>query len=140
MKARKQALKPRSKWLAEVQYEFNRYVRFRDFDQPCISCQKYHDGQNHAGHYLTTASNPELRFNEIGCHLQCSICNNHLSGNQLQYRKHLITKIGLPLVEWLEGPHKPLKATIQELQFLRTYYRNRAKEAENYAMVTISEQ
>ena len=57
-----------------------------------------------------------------------------------QYRIGLIDRIGLPLVEWLEGKHKPLKPTIQELQFLRTYYRNRAKEAENYAnyMVTIA--
>lgn len=126
---RKAAIKSRAQWIKETQAEFNKYIRARDHDQPCVSCGRHHDGQYHAGHYLSTGSNPELRFNEINCHKQCAPCNNHLSGNIPNYRPALIDKIGLPLVEWLEGPHKPLKPTIDELKWLKTYYQQRAKEA-----------
>ena len=34
----------------------------RDFDKPCVSCGNYHQGQWHAGHYLTVGARPELRF------------------------------------------------------------------------------
>ncbi len=127
---RKESLKTRQEWLKETQYEFNRFIRARDHDQPCISCGKHHNGQYHAGHYLTTKARPELRFNEIGCHKQCQPCNTHLSGDITNYRRRLIEKIGLPLVEWLEGPHPtPVKWTIDELKALKKYYRQRANEA-----------
>jgi hypothetical protein len=82
-----------------------------------------------AGHYKPVGSHPELRFNEINCHLQSEHCNSYKSGNMVEYRARLIEKIGLPLVEWLDGPHKALKPTIEELKWLRSYYNRRAREA-----------
>ena len=50
-KERKAKLKSRSEWLKEAQAVFNKFIRLRDKDQPCISCGRYHQGQYHAGHY-----------------------------------------------------------------------------------------
>jgi hypothetical protein len=133
-KRRKVAAKTRSEWYSDVQIEFNKYIRFRDHGKPCISCQRSNDSKKNAGHYLSVGAHAELRFNEINCHLQCEHCNSYKSGNQAEYRINLIDKIGLSLVEWLEGPHKPLKATIDELKWLQGYYRERAKEAREYTL------
>jgi hypothetical protein len=69
-----------------------------------------------------------LRFHEDNCHKQSSFDNNHKSGNLVEYRVRLIEKIGLERVEWLEGPHKPMKYTIDELKDLTKHYRKLNKE------------
>ena len=123
----KQKLKTKSDWLREAQTIFNTYIRSRDAKQPCISCNRYHKGQYHAGHYRTVGAAPELRFSEINCHKQCSSCNNYLSGNLLEYRKNLIKKIGLELVEWLEGKHEPKHWTIDDIKQIKQTYRDKIK-------------
>jgi len=129
---RKRAIKTQGQWVQEVQVEFNRYVRARDAGRPCISCGRNTGAKVNAGHYRSVGAFPELRFNEINCHLQCEHCNTYKSGNLSDYRINLIDRIGLPLVEWLEAHHKPLKPTIEELQWLKKYYKQRAKEAAQY--------
>jgi hypothetical protein len=114
--------------LREAQTVINQYIRLRDDKEPCISCQRHHTGQYHAGHYLAVGSHPELRFNELNNNKQCSVCNNNLSGNQIEYRKHLIIKIGLDQVEWLEGPHQPRKYTIEEIKAIKDLYKLKLKE------------
>ena len=105
-KARKEALKSRGDYAKEAQTEFNKYIRVRDDHLPCVSCGRHHTGQYHAGHYRTVGGNPELRFNELNCHKQCSVCNNHKSGNIVEYRINLVQRIGSDQLEWLEGPHE----------------------------------
>jgi len=124
---KKEELKTRRDYEREAQKEFNAYCRERDRALPCISCRRFHQGQWHAGHYRSTAAAPELRFNEENVNKQCSVCNNHLSSNAVEYRKGLIEKIGIEKVEWLEGPHEPLKFTIDELKQIRDKYRVMAK-------------
>lgn len=99
----------------KAQTAFNAYIRERDAGEACISCGRFHDGQWHAGHYLTTAAHPELRFDPRNCHKQCAPCNNHLSGNLVAFRKGLVQRYGQELVDWLEGPHEPLKLSREEL-------------------------
>lgn len=125
---RKEAVKTRSEWLKQAQTVFNQYVRMRDKDLPCISCQRHHQGQYHAGHYLTVGARPELRFNPLNVWRQCSACNLHLSGNLINYRINLIKKIGLAEVEKLEGPSEPLKLTVEEIKELIAEYRAKVKE------------
>lgn len=124
----RERLKSRSEWLKEAQTWVNRYIRLRDENEPCISCGRHHQGQYHAGHYLSTGARPELRFTEINIHKQCSVCNNHLSGNLVLYRASLIKKIGLEQVEWLEGPHEPKKHTIDDLKEIIKLYKLKCKE------------
>jgi hypothetical protein len=133
----RERLKSKSDHLKEAQTQVNRWVRLRDHDQPCISCQRHHDGQYHAGHYRSVGSAPELRFcADSNLAKQCSVCNNHLSGNLILFRKHLIERIGLEKVEWLEGPHEPLKLTIPEIKDIKDKYRLKAnklaKELDRY--------
>ena len=125
---RKEAIKSRSDHLKEAQTVMNQYIRLRDFKEPCISCQRHHEGQYHAGHYLAVGSHPELRFNELNNNKQCSVCNNYLSGNQIEYRKHLIDKIGLQNVEWLECKHEPKKYSVEEIKDIKNIFKLKLKE------------
>ncbi len=120
-------LRTRSEWLRLTQGDFNAYIRERDQGKPCISCNKVVHLKRNAGHYLSTGSHPELRFNELNCHLQCERCNSYLSGNAAAYRLQLIKRIGIANVEYLEGPHEPKKYTIDELERLRAEYRSKLK-------------
>lgn len=126
-------LKTRADWLKEAQAAFNAYIRVRDADQPCISCGRHHTGQWHAGHYLSRGARPELAMHPDNCHKQCAPCNTHLSGNLVLYRVNLINKIGLDRVEWLEGPHEPLKLTVTDIKAIRDKYRALAKQLEKEA-------
>ena len=121
----------RGYWLKKAQAAFNAYIRKRDEKEPCISCQRHHSGQYHAGHYRTVGGNPELRFEELGCHKQCSVCNNHLSGNITDYRINLIRKIGQDAVDWLEGPHEPKHYSIDDIKQIEKTYKQKLKELNN---------
>lgn len=125
--ARREAIKPRSKWLQEAQASFNAWIRARDAGKGCISCGT-HNGKANAGHYLSVGARPELRFNEANAALQCERCNTYLHGNLIAYRIALIERIGNGVVDWLEGPHLPAKWTIDELRAIRDDYRRRLKE------------
>jgi hypothetical protein len=124
----KERIKSRADHIKEAQTAFNRYIRARDADLPCISCGRFHDGQWHAGHYRTTAAAPELRFDERNVHKQCAPCNNHKHGNITEYRINLVKLFGNDFMEWLEGPHEPKKYTILELKEIKEYYKKRLKE------------
>lgn len=130
---RRIAVKPLSYWMKRAQSAFNAWVRARDAGQPCISCGRFHQGQNHAGHYRPAGSNPELRFEPDNCHLQCAPCNSHLSGNLTAYRPALIAKIGLERVEWLEGPHEPKRYRKEDYQAIEAEYKAKLKELQSNA-------
>lgn len=125
--------KDRSWHIKTCQTAFNRYIRLRDADEPCISCQRHHQGQYHAGHWKSVGSSPELRFNEDNNNKQCSVCNNHRSGNVADYRVNLIKKIGIARVSTLEGPHDPKKYTVEYLKDLTAHYRKLIRGLEDAA-------
>lgn len=133
----KERLKTKSDWLREAQTAFNKWIRLRDIkafqdagdEVVCISCQKPPKKMN-AGHYLSVGAHPELRFEPLNNNLQCEHCNSYKSGNQINYRKHLITKIGLTKVEWLEGPHPAKKYSIEDIKEIKSKYSKLARELE----------
>lgn len=125
--ARKLAIKPRAKWLAEAQAAFNAFVRQRDAHLPCISCGRFHKGAYDAGHYRSVGSMPALRFVEDNCHRQCVPCNQYKAGNVVEYRIGLVARIGADRVAVLEGPHEPVKYTIDEIMALKLSYKTRLK-------------
>lgn len=128
IKIRKEALKSRSDHMKDTQQAFNEWVRHRDASLPCVSCGRHHEGKYDAGHYRTVGSNPALRFEPMNCHKQCVPCNQHKSGNVVEYRLELVRRIGIVNVEWLEGPHEPQKHTIEELKALTAKYRALTRE------------
>ena len=128
IKARKEAIKSRADWAKDAQQAFNAFIRARDEGLPCISCGRHHQGQWHAGHYLSTGARPELRYTESNVHRQCAPCNTHLSGNAVLYRIGLVNRIGLDAVEWLEGPHPLPKWTADDYKAIRDTYRAKLKD------------
>ena len=134
--AKKYALRPRAEWLKLAQAAFNRYIRLRDADQPCVSCGRFHAGKYDAGHYLTVGARPELRFDEANVHRQCVPCNRHLHGNIVLYRAALIRRIGLAEVERLEGPQAIRKYTSLDLIAIRDKYIAAARECEKKEVMT----
>ncbi len=121
-------LKTKSDHAREAQSAFNAFIRARDKDEPCISCNRLHQGQWHAGHYRSVGSHPELRYSELNVHKQCAPCNNHKAGNVVEYRLNLLEKIGSKALAWLEGPHDPQKYTVEELQQIKATYKQKLKE------------
>lgn len=128
IKVRKEKLKTRADHLKDTQQAFNAWVRARDAALPCVSCGRHHDGQYHSGHYRTVGANPELRFEPLNAWKQCAPCNNHLSGNLINYRISLLQRIGEDKVLWLEGPHEAKKYTVDELKAMTADYRAKTKE------------
>jgi hypothetical protein len=129
-KVKKESLKTRSDYMKEAQAALNAWIRLvRDNGEPCISCGRHHTGQYHAGHYRSRGAMPMLALEPRNIHKQCSVCNNHKSGNLTEYRINLLKKVGQAEVEWLEGPHDARKYTIDDLIEIRDKYRALVNEA-----------
>lgn len=127
LQARRQKLKSRADYMREAQAVFNQWVRLRDADQPCISCGRRHERKYDAGHYRTVGSNPALRFEPLNCHKQCVHCNQHKSGDIVNYRINLVQRIGAEAVAWVEGPHEPQRYTIEDLKAIKSDYKAKVK-------------
>ena len=73
------------------------------------------DAKNiNAGHHFSANGYPNVRFNEDNIHNQCIYCNQHNSGNLLEYRKGLIAKIGQERYDKLEAESKSKKSYTKE--------------------------
>jgi hypothetical protein len=122
---RKQALKTKGEWIAEVQTLFNRLVRLEDHDLPCISCGKFviDDGRPggvwDAGHYLARGGSPHLRFDRRNVHKQCKACNRPGGTMRAVFRAGMIERIGLAAVEALEADQDPRHYTIEDLKQMK---------------------
>lgn len=135
LREQKRKLKTRGELMKEAQSAFNAFIRIRDANQPCISCgtwspQDSHGGKWDCGHYRSTGANPELRFEELNAMKQCKHCNQHLSGNVVNFRIGLRHRIGDAALEWLEGPHEQKKYTKDDLRAVRDEYRAKRRELE----------
>ena len=71
-----------SKLKNDLQVIFNKYIRLRDNDKPCVSCGKRNKLQ--AGHYFAVKNYDAFRFDERNVHGECAGCNcfdeSHLIG------------------------------------------------------------
>ena len=128
IRVQREKLKTRQDWLKEAQTAFNAYIRERDRDWPCISCGRWHEGQWHAGHYRSVGAAAELRFDENNVHKQCAPCNNHKSGNIVEYRINLVKRIGAKAVEDLETLKPPTKYTIEDIKRIKAEYKQKLKD------------
>ena len=133
IKVRKERVKSRADHVRETQAVFNEWIRLRDAALPCVSCGRHHEGQYHAGHYRTVGANPELRFEPLNVWKQCAPCNNHKSGDIVNYRIELVKRIGADRVAWLEGPHEAQRYTIEDLKAIKAEYRAKIKELKGAA-------
>lgn len=115
-----------TKWLkAKAQEYCNRYIRIRDELCGCISCGTRADIKYDAGHFIPAGRCIPLRYNEINIHKQCTRCNTHMSGNLTAYEAALRIKLGNEVVEWLKGPHEPIRYRAED--YLRIIDEYKAK-------------
>lgn len=128
LKIRKLAVKPLSYFAKQAQQAVNAYIRERDKHLPCVSCGTLSAAQWDAGHYRTTAAAPQLRFDPRQIWKQCSVCNQHKSGNLVPYRAELIRRIGLAEVEIIEGNHERHRWTIEECKAIKAEYQQKLKD------------
>lgn len=131
-RVRKQALKTKRDYLKEAQIAFNAYIRARDQKEgyPCISSGRPLDWSGNAvdaGHYRSVGSAPHLRFNEDNCHAQSKHDNRYKSGNAVDYRIGLISRIGIARVEALQNDNTPRKYSIDDLMQIIELYKAKLK-------------
>lgn len=128
-KEKLEAIKTKSEYLREAQREFNIFVRLRDASLGCCSCDKpaSWQGQWHASHYRSVGSAPHLRFDERNVFKSCSVCNNHLSSNAIEFRKRLVARFGVKFVDDLEGDQTPKHYSIADVKAIKSIYKARIK-------------
>lgn len=124
----KKELMTKSDWIKLCQQVFNKYIRLRDKDKGCISCDTILTGKYDAGHYFSCGAYPNLRFEELNTHGQCVRCNQHLHGNIAEYTIRLPKRIEDYNFEYLIDMrliHK--NYSIPELQELIKLYKQKIK-------------
>ncbi|MGE4944360.1 recombination protein NinG [Yersinia enterocolitica] len=134
LKARREKLKTKPQRMAEAQSAFNKYVRLKYLDTPCISCGRYpeqkYGGTMECGHYRSRGSAPNLRFNLHNTGSQCVYCNRHLSGNVAGFRIGLIERDGVDKVQEVDSNHETRKFDIPYLIRIKTIFTKKAKMLE----------
>jgi hypothetical protein len=129
----RQRTKTRGAHLKEAQAAFNAYVRERDYGLPCISCgipsREAFGGAVDCGHYRSTGSAKNHRFNLKNCAAQCVKCNRYLGSNTVEMRKGMVAKFGLEAVEALEQDRTIRKFDIEYLTRIKRIFRKKARRA-----------
>jgi len=112
----------------ELQVLVNRYVRIRDKDSNCISCDRPLVGKFDAGHFYSQGGYPSVRFDLVNIWGQCVYCNRDLHGNLLPYRTRLIKKIGKKEYNALEQRARASnKQTIPEIILMKEEYKEKLR-------------
>jgi hypothetical protein len=111
---------------------FNSFIRARDKNRPCISCDKPAGAYRlTSGHFYPQGTYRNIALDERNAHGQCWYnCNKNKSGNLHEYRPRLIVKIGAEAVEQLDKDAQQLvaKYSIPELKELRAHFKQKTKE------------
>lgn len=113
----------------KAQHWCNKYIRLRDAGKGCKSCgTKKTDIQYCAGHFIPVGRCIALRYDERNIHLQCnSYCNMHLSGNLTAYEAALRRDLGDEVVDWLKGPHEPVRYRVEDYLRIIEEYKSKIK-------------
>lgn len=111
-----------------AQIVFNKYIRERDKNELCISCKQIPKKVN-AGHFWNANNHWNVRFDEDNVHVQCERCNSYLSGNLIEYRQNLLTKIGAERFSQLEAKARVTrKFTKDELKEIIKEYKTKIRQ------------
>lgn len=118
-------LKTLSQLENEAKKPFQKYIRLRDADLPCISCGTHKASIFDGGHFYKAEIYSGLIFNEDNCHKQCRKCNSFLGGNENNYRLGLIDRYGENFVlnlDRLAISQRDFKYERQDLIRIKKYY------------------
>ena len=100
----KESLKTVTDYRKDARYWFQRWIRIRDLGKNCISCNTLLTAisKYDAGHFYSANSYPQLLFNEFNVNSQCVFCNQHKSGNLIEYRRGIANRYGIEVLFSLE--------------------------------------
>jgi len=105
---------------------FQKWIRNRDKDSPCISCRTSFSDEWAGGHYLKAELYTGVIFNELNVNKQCLKCNKYLGGNEAKYRIALVELYGEQKIEELESianQTKTYRYTDDELKSIMKQYK-----------------
>lgn len=128
-KVLKDKLMTKSDYLNICQKVFNTYIRTRDKNKNCISCDKKLVGKFDAGHFFSVGAYPNLRFNENNVFGQCVHCNRDKHGNVKEYDLRLQNILSTKdYNQLLNDRNKPALLGIEDVKELIEIYRLKTKE------------
>lgn len=132
LRIRKEAAKSIRELAFEAQVVVNRYARLRDYAQGCISCNKpaAWGGQWHGSHFRSVGAASAVRYNLWNINKSCSVCNNHKSGNIIDYLPRLIAKIGQDKVDWLYAQNQVVRYDRAYLKRLKAVFAKKCRRLE----------
>jgi seryl-tRNA synthetase len=99
----KDKIKTLSECEADAKKSFQKFIRLRDQDLPCISCGGNYKNLWDGGHFKKAEIYSGVIFHEMNCHKQCRKCNRFLNGNELMYREGLISRYSEDFVRQIES-------------------------------------
>ena len=120
------SIKSYAQRLGEAKKVFQKWIRLRDKDKPCISCGSISSTVWDGGHFKKAELYSGVIFHEYNVNIQCGKCNRFLGGNELNYRTGLIAKIGEQAVlnlEHLAEMSRMKKYTNEELEEIKIKYK-----------------
>jgi len=122
--------KNHSDYVQDAQKIFNEFIRIRDKNEPCISCDAEPSTYKLTAGHFYPSTYAYLRLNEDNVNSQCWFnCNKNRHGNLSEYRPRLIKKIGLERVEKLDEDRlKPFRLSIPELIELKVIYKDKIRK------------
>ncbi len=117
--------------LKRAEHYCHKYIRERDKDQPCISCNQYRTLE--AGHYYPAGKYSMLKFNEFNINGECKQCNYFSGDHLVTYRENLIRKWGQEKVDELDliaGYNKRTSNKWSKIEIAEKieYYKTKLKE------------
>ena len=115
---------------------FSIYIRLRDADDDgncrCCSCSKVGFWKEMDGGHFIPRQNKSTRFHEKNVFAQCRKCNRFDNGNPAGYAKFLLSRFGENILdELIQLSHQAKKWTQFEIDNMRDYYKQKAKELAN---------
>jgi len=133
-KRMKEELRTTSDYVKEAQKWVNKFVRIRDKDKGCVSCDAPLNGKFDAGHFFSAGGYGSVRFDVRNIHGQCVYCNQWEHGSLYKYHIRLLARIGLKEFEDLERQSKKMKKwDKEELKEIIKEYKQKCKEIENFS-------
>ncbi len=128
-KVKLRELEPIARLEKRAEAAVNAYVRVRDRDKGCISCDRpaNWDGQWHASHFRSVGAASAVRFHLWNIHKGCSICNHHLSGNIAEYTPRLVALRGQECVDWLKSQNQVVRYSREYLERLRAVFAKKTR-------------
>lgn len=125
-KAKKNNLKTRKDAAKTACHE---YIRARDSGNGCICCDKPLGSKFHAGHFLESGNNPQIRYDEDNIHGQRLDCNFFKGGDSGSYQENLIIKIGIDRVNRLKNlSGGTVKRSPDDYRAIEQYYKDKIKD------------